>query len=286
MGVTFDFYGTLLDLLRQIPEGMSTTARDLADALGDPRASRAVMDYIKGDEFQFAVGRVMERKDAKFPMFRDFKSDKPLKKLAEIQKKMAKKVVREDTFSSAEVIAGTDVAYDSNRAYAYCFVLDRLNNVIDSGSAVVEVDFPYIPGYLTFREAPVIEAAVRHVVDFDVLMVNGHGVAHPRGCGLASYVGLDLDVPTIGIASRRLVGRVGSKADGWTPLIYRGQVVGGRVGFDEGQSIYVSIGHMISLETSIRIVQATRVHGRLPEPIRLAHMAAEALRRGCGSPSP
>lgn len=261
---------------------MSTTARDLAHALGDPRAARAVMDSIESSGFQFAVGSVLDGSDAKLTVFRDFKSDKPLKKLADIQKRIAKRVVREDAFSLAEVIAGADAAYDGNNAYAYCFVLDRSNNVVDSGSAVVEVGFPYIPGYLAFREAPAIEAAVRRVVDFDVLMVNGHGVAHPRGCGLASHVGLDLDAPTIGIASRRLVGVVGSKSDGWEPLVYRGQVVGGKVGFERGPSIYVSIGHRISLETSIRIVQATRARGRLPEPILLAHAAAEDLKRRHG----
>ena len=125
-----------------------------------------------------------------------------------------------------------------------------------------------------FREAHAVEEAAGVVSGFDVLFVNGHGVAHPRGCGLASCVGLELDVPTIGVARRRLVGYVGEKLGGWAPLILDDEVAGAEI--DAGGSrVYVSVGHKISLETSIEMVQMMISNGRFPEPLRRAHLEAK-----------
>lgn len=180
-----------------------------------------------------------------------------------------------------------DASYLGDVAYAVCVVLDSRLQVVESASAAVNVRFPYIPGYLSFREAPAVEAAAALVSGFDVLLVNGHGVAHPRGCGLATHVGLDLGASTIGVARRRLVGTAGEAADGWAPLLYRGSVVGALLA-EGGSPVYVSVGHNISLETSMEIVRRTTKSARLPEPLRMAHQAAEELRRrvvsGAASP--
>jgi len=110
--------------------------------------------------------------------------------------------------------------------------------------------------------------------------VNGHGVAHPRGCGLASCVGLELDMPTIGVAGRWLVGDFGAEKDGWTPIMLEEKVVSARISRQGRSPIFVSTGHRISLETSIEIVRKMTLEGRLPEPLRLAHQEARRRSRG------
>ena len=279
MEAHIDLYQALLDLIDQIPEGTVSTPLNLADALGDRRAVRAVSEALQREEFRDAALKVVKRPVSVGDVFRDFWSDRPLRRLRELQEKMSKQVVQEDKLGAAELVAGVDAAYRGDEAYAVCVVLDSQLEVVDSASVSVSVRFPYIPGYLSFREAPAIEAAARHVSGFDVLLVNGHGIAHPRGCGLASHIGLDLGVAAIGVARRRLVGRVGAKADGWAPLLYKGSVVGAVLTMDGRSPVYVSIGHNISLQTSVRIVQRMTRDGRLPEPLRMAHRAAEEFRR-------
>ena len=279
MEAYIDLYQALRDLIDQIPEGMFSTPLDLADALGDRRAVRAVSEAIQREEFRDAAPKVVRRPVSVEDVFREFSSDRPLRRLRELQKTMSKQVVQEDKQGATKLVAGVDAAYGDDEAYAVCVVLDRQLEVVDSASVTVNIRFPYIPGYLSFREAPVIEAAAGNVSGFDILLVNGHGIAHPRGCGLASHVGLDLGVATIGVARRGLVRRVGAAEDGWAPLIYKNSVVGAALTIDGRSPVYVSIGHNISLQTSVRIVQRTTRGGRLPEPLRMAHRAAEEFRR-------
>ncbi|KON31223.1 hypothetical protein AC482_01555 [miscellaneous Crenarchaeota group-15 archaeon DG-45] len=196
-----------------------------------------------------------------------------------MQREMSASVVDEDRFSGRELIAGVDAAYRGDEAFAACVVLDNRLQVVESATAAVSVRFPYIPGYLSFREAPVVEAAAGRVSGFDVLLVNGHGVAHPRGCGLATHVGLDLDMPTIGVARRRLVGAVGEAADGWAPILHGGGVVGAMLIVEGRAPVYVSVGHKVSLTTGIEIVRGMMAGESLPKPLGMAHRAAEVLRR-------
>jgi deoxyribonuclease V len=111
-------------------------------------------------------------------------------------------------------------------------------------------------------------------------MVNGHGIAHPRGCGLASWVGLSVDKPTIGVAKSPLVGEVGKIRGVLTPLIFKGLTVGAEVKRAEGAPIYVSVGHGIDLESSVRIVRKNWTRGRLPEHLRAAHDKVQATKKG------
>lgn len=286
MEAHIDLYQALRDLIDQIPEGMFSTSLDLADALGDRRAVRVVYEALQREEFRDAA-KVVRRPTSVGELFRSFSSDRPLRRLTELQKTMSKQVVHEDKLNAAELVAGVDAAYKGDEAYAVCVVLDSKLEVVDSASVTVGVRFPYIPGYLSFREAPAVEAAAALVSGFDVLLVNGHGVAHPRGCGLATHVGLDLEASTIGVARRRLVGTAGEAADGWAPLLYRGCVVGAVLA-EGGSPVYVSVGHNISLETSMEIVRRTMAGSRLPEPLRVAHRFAEEFRRrgvsGAASP--
>jgi len=279
METRVDLYRALRDLIGQIPEGMVSTPLDLADALGDRRAAQAVSRALQREELRDEAQKVTTQPAPGARVFREFSSDRPLKRLAEIQRRLSRAVVREDRPDDVELYAGVDAAYRGDEAYAVCVVLDSGLRLVESASVRTRVRFPYIPGYLAFREAPAVEAAVGQVSSFDVLLVNGHGVAHPRGCGLATHVGLDLDVAAVGVAKRRLVGRVGPSVDGWAPLIHGGRVVGARLTVGGRAPIYVSYGHNISLETSLDVVRRTMAGGRLPEPLHAAHRAAEDLRR-------
>lgn len=286
MAARVDFYQALRGLIDQIPQGWVSTPIDLADALGDRRAARAVSEALQRDELRDAAEKVVKSPPPVWKVFRDFSTDRPLLRLLEFQRVMSDRVVQEDRLSGAELIAGVDVAYAGDKAYAACIVLDDRFEVVDSASATIDVRFPYIPGYLAFREAPAVEAAAKRVSGFDVLLVNGHGVAHPRGCGLASHVGLDLEVPMIGVARRRLWGAVGAPRGDWTPLLHGDRVIGAKLSIGGRHPIYVSVGHNISLETSIGIVRRMVRRGRLPEPLREAHRAAEELRAKLGARRP
>ena len=183
-------------------------------------------------------------------------------------------------------VAGADVSTQGDRAYATVAVLDF------PGLAVVEVQgfeaplgFPYVPGLLAFREIPSVVGALRKVeTAVDVVILDAQGIAHPRRMGLASHIGLFLEVPTVGCAKSVLVGKFeepgvekGSVAD----LVHRGEVVGRVVRTRYGVSpVYVSVGNGIDLDSAVELVLACCTKYRLPEPTRQAHNAANRFRRG------
>jgi len=274
----FDFYGALKELVEQVPEEQATTPRLLAEALGDPGATRAVIEALKRNEFTRTPTNVSPA-IGEGVAFSKFKTDHPLQRLAEHQERMAKRVVITPFILGAPLVAGVDASYGEDTVYAACVVMNRDMEIVDSASAAVETRFPYIPGYLSFREAPGLLSAVRKVSGFDVLMVNGHGVAHPRGCGLASLVGIEADKPTIGVARRALLGEVGKIRGVLTPFIFNGLTVSAEVKRTEGAPIYVSVGHKIDLKSAVRITRKTWSQGRLPEPLRAAHKEALAAKK-------
>ena len=229
----FDFYGALKELVEQVPEGRATTPSASARSLGDPRATQAVIKAPKRKEFNQTPNNVKPAIREKVA-FSEFKTDHPLRRIAEQQERMAKRVVITPFIGETPLVAGVDASYEEDTVYTACVVMNGDREIVDSASAAVETRFPYIPGYLSFREALGMLTAVRRVSGFDVLMVNGHGVAHPRGCGLASLVGIEADKPTIGVASRPLVGEVGKIRGVLTPLIFNGLTVGSEVRRTEG----------------------------------------------------
>lgn len=151
------------------------------------------------------------------------------------------------------------------------------------------VGFPYIPGLLSFRETPAILAALERLVSLpgrepkvlpDVLMVDGHGLAHPRRFGIASHLGVLLDLPVIGCAKSALVGEVdelGEDAGSVAELVFDGEVIGAAVRTRTNvRPVYVSVGHKTDLESAISLVLACCQGRRLPEPIRQAHLLANS----------
>jgi deoxyribonuclease V len=205
----------------------------------------------------------------------------------EIQRELAPRVDTQTPLTKCELIAGADISYNrySSRHYAVVIVL-RLSDwtVLEKQEAVGEVSFPYVPGLLSFREAPVLlEAFAKVQAEPDVVMCDGQGLAHQRRLGLACHIGLFLDVPSLGCAKSRLIGKFtepGKEARSVSPLVDRGEVVGSVVRTKTNvQPVYVSPGHRIDLASSVQVVLASGHGYRIPEPTRLAHLHVNELRR-------
>jgi deoxyribonuclease V len=141
------------------------------------------------------------------------------------------------------------------------------------------VTFPYIPGLFAFRELPaVLDALARLHISPDIIICDGHGIAHPRRFGIASHLGVLLDQPTIGVGKTLFVGHhieLPREKGSWVPLEEREEVIGAAVRTQAGiKAVYVSIGHRISLQTAVRLVLACTTRYRLPETTRAAHRLA------------
>lgn len=206
------------------------------------------------------------------------------------QLQMSKKIILEDRLpGKIRFIAGVDVAYTGNISIGAVAVLEYDSlKLVESQVAFCGTLFPYIPTLLSFREIPPTVLANRKlVVQPDVFLVDGQGFAHPYHCGFASHLGLVLGKPAIGVAKGRLFGIVErSGFDDVSFLKHNGNVVGAVVTTGRGcKPVYVSVGHMISLETAIKIVKHCASIRRIPEPILRAHEIATSEKRKIHIPS-
>jgi deoxyribonuclease V len=194
--------------------------------------------------------------------------------------------------SSWDTLAAADISYNrfDPRLFAAVVVVKAGDlEIIESVGIQRRTEFPYVPGLLSFREAPAILDAFRQLrVRPDVVLCDGQGIAHPRRLGLATHLGLWLGLPTIGCAKSRLCGtadepgpRRGDRLPLWVDGEVRGFVLRTR---DRVQPLFVSPGHRCDLESAARIVLETTRGRRLPEPARLAHGLVNALRREAGPP--
>ncbi len=203
-----------------------------------------------------------------------------------IQGELSPLVALEDAVSIAHLdhVAGVDNGYVKGESgfTSYAVAVPFAFPALEQGETVFAerpTEFPYVPGFLTFREGPVmIDALLRLDPEPDVILVDGHGYAHPRRFGIASHLGVILDHPTIGCAKSVLVGRYDDPPDepgAHTPLIDRGEVIGAAVRTRPGHTpLFVSPGHKLSVETALAIVLACcRDGGYLPVPTRAAHEA-------------
>ncbi|MCI0376860.1 MAG: deoxyribonuclease V [Gemmataceae bacterium] len=206
-----------------------------------------------------------------------------------LQKELAGQVERRTPLvsSKCELIAGADVSYNrfSPMFYAAVVVLRTSDcSVVETQYALGKSPFPYIPGLLSFREAPlVLEAFAKLNHQADALMIDGQGYAHPRRFGIACHLGLWLNLPTIGCAKSRLLGTFKtpkSKPGALAPLRDSKEVIGSvvRTKFNV-QPLYVSVGHRIDLPSAVRIVLESCRGYRVPEPTRQAHLRVNELRR-------
>jgi deoxyribonuclease V len=205
-----------------------------------------------------------------------------------LQEELASRVVAGPALdlSGLRYVAGADVSTQRDMAYATVAVLEFPGlSPVEVQGFEAPIQFPYVPGLLSFRELPSVVGALEKVeTGVDALILDAQGLAHPRRMGLASHLGLLLEVPTVGCAKSRLVGSFeepGIEKGSATDLVHRGEIVGRVVRTREGVSpVYVSVGNGIDLESSVELVLACCTKYRLPESTRQAHNAANRLRRG------
>jgi deoxyribonuclease V len=192
---------------------------------------------------------------------------------------------------SPRYIAGVDASASHNKiiGVASLFSFPELMSLEDSYE-IMDVSFPYIPGFLSFREGPAIIGALRKLKRRpDVILADGQGIAHPRSAGIASHIGVLLDIPAIGCAKSRLVGvyqEPGKERGDRSSLLYGGAIVGAVLTTRRGvRPLFVSAGHRITREESVEIVLHCANRFRLPEPLRRADHISRELRRGLVSSS-
>ena len=203
----------------------------------------------------------------------------------EIQLNLARKVITENEVINPRLVAGIDISSPDAQGVARGAVVVLhypALNIVEVKVAEGKITFPYIPGLLSFRESPLILAACEKLSNVpDLILVDGQGIAHPRRFGLASHVGLFLDLPTIGCAKSILCGQhqpVGEEAGSHAELLDNGELIGAALRTKSGMKpIYVSVGHKIDLTSALQWVLKCCRGYRLPEPTRLAHLAAGGM---------
>jgi len=200
----------------------------------------------------------------------------------EIQLRLATRVVKKGDLISPRFVAGVDIsakrAAKTARAAVVVMSFPELETV-ETKTIEGEINFPYVPGLLSFREAP-LSAAVCNSLNIvpDVFLIDGQGLAHPRRFGFACHIGLLLDMPTIGCAKSLLLGKYeepGIKPGSHSGIIDKRELIGAAVRTRRDTNpVYVSIGHKIELSGSIDMVLKCCRGYRIPEPLRLAHISA------------
>lgn len=201
-----------------------------------------------------------------------------------IQKKLSSMISRSGSPVRIRLAAGLDAAFtpDKKGCIGGVVLWDiEERKIVERYTAVRELYFPYIPGLLSFREAPALISALRQLRTVpDLLICDGQGIAHPRRLGIASHIGVITGLPAIGCAKSRLVGdyrEPGPKRGDASPLCDKNERVGTVLRTrDRVKPVYVSVGHKIDLDLAVRIILDCTIGYRLPEPTRLAdHLVAE-----------
>jgi deoxyribonuclease V len=207
-----------------------------------------------------------------------FAFPKDLKEAKIQQIEIAKRVITEDQFPPLQTVAGVDVAFKNQGSLTLAAVVVLKFpslDLIESAIAVTPTQFPYLSGFLSFREITTILKALSVLsVNPDLIFCDGQGIAHPRRCGIASHLGVLLNCPTIGVGKSRLVGKneaVGEEKGSWVTLRDKKETIGAVLrSRSHVKPLYVSIGHRISLMTALNLVLRCTLKYRLPETTRLA----------------
>lgn len=307
-----DIVGILRDLLFQIPPGRVTTYRALAEALGDPEAVSFVASFLRSEAARDwpvhrvvhssgAVGRffgeeasqtveklrkegvrvVGDRVRPLLPyFFADFRSSRPLARLQEEQRALAQKV-RLCPLGEVKRLGAVDVAYRGEEAVASFVWANARGEPLDFLLASGPARFPYIRTYLSYRELPAYLAVLREAKERglwpDVLLVDGNGILHPRRAGIATHLGVLLDLPTVGVAKGHLCGEVnteGMTIGEWRPVLLGGEVVAGALRTGRNRTLFISPGHRADVESSVELVHSLPTRNDLPLTLAFAHEVA------------
>lgn len=196
---------------------------------------------------------------------------------ASIQRKLSARIKGiDDSDFEPRYLCGMDAAYDSDTAFVAAAIWDKTSKrIVETTSVVDKVSTRYVPGFLGFREGPLlVRIAEKLRTKPDVFLIDGQGYAHPRRFGLACHVGLVMDKPTIGVAKSRLYG----KPENGDIVDPKGEVVGRILGAGH-RKFYVSVGHRISLKTASDLVRECIVNGH-PSPLREAHLESIRAKQG------
>jgi len=285
------------NLVRQIPAHKVSSYGAVAVALGDRIASRAVgfmmnqnpdadsmpcfrivhsdgrlggfglgiedkIRRLKQDGIQVREGKIV---DFSSVFFNSFVSEFPLRRLQEEQRQLSTTINIHDEYGDVETIAGVDVAYPENAFQdacgAYVLMDYQTLEVIEETTVFTKTFFPYVPTYFAYRELPVIAELLKQIRHPpSILLCDGHGVLHPRGCGLASHVGIQCEYPTVGVAKTPYSSALNPE--------YALSVSSSK------HPLYVSPGHRVSLQTCRDIVRRLCTT-KYPEPLRRAHILAK-----------
>ena len=302
-----DLYKIAEELVCQIPAGSVSTFGDIASALGDTRAARWLGQYLRksnlkaetpwyrivratGDLTLFADQQVLLKQegiaipDGKIALdevrFQNFQSDYPLQQLSEQQKQQEAEIDISSNDPLPDIVAGLDVAYPQHKmakaAYVEMEVASR--KVLYSKTVTVPIHFPYISGYLAYRELPAHLQLLEEVQSerelASVLLVDGNGMLHPRKLGIATHLGLQIDHRTLGVSKKKLCGEVDlNDLPRCTPreVVYEGERLAYAFRYEEHHKpCFVSPGHRISLDQSYSLIEKLHFGHRLPEVIHLA----------------
>jgi len=304
-----------LEALKEIPRGKVTSYKDLAKALGDPAAARAVgtimsenrhpeeypcwrVVHADGRTGKYSgksgkKGKIKRIREDGIPVsngkidnfskyrFRDFDFEPPLPDLRRIQAEIPERVeINEGPRVTST--AGVDVSYGKQGVVASYVELESNQVAREEYLRRKEVKFPYIPGYLAFRELPPLYELLRKVNEggklASVVFVDGNGLLHPRRAGLASHLGVVLAHPTVGVAKKLLCGDVelsGMETGEKRKVTYEGEILGLAVKtYSRANPVFVSVGNMVGLEEAADLVMEYSEY-KLPEPVRQAHKLAK-----------
>ena len=326
-----NLYAAVRQLIDKIPRGRVTTYGDIAEALGSVSAARWVGEfmahhqhdkkcnchrvvrrtgevglYVRGDVSRKIAELMSERVDVdddgvidlKRYRFSEFKGRRPLARLLRMQDEIRDQLKLTAYRAKPKTVAGVDLSYEKkssgepNYAFAtYAVVEPRRHALVSSHTIRRRVRFPYIAGFLSFREAPILFDLLDEVLKreqlADVILVDGNGLLHPRRAGIATFLGVHYDVRTVGVGKSLLCGTVeddGSPAATPKPIRLDGKQVGYAVGnSDKSSPIFVSPGHRMTVKSSLRVVQQMFANHRVPEPIfeadRISRNAVKAAKK-------
>jgi len=201
-----------------------------------------------------------------------------IQKVKEIQEEFSKKVITKDVLpKNITKICGVDVSYKYGRSFCACVIMDvKAMKVIETAYSSLKTEHDYIPGFFMLREAkPILKTIKKLKSKFDILLIDGHGQLHPRRCGLACYIGIMIEKPTIGVAKKLLCGNQRSDSQ-----IELDEKILGQAIKSKSKSIFISVGNMVTLNSAYNIIKNLILAGKwYPEPLYLADKLSKKLRK-------